>query len=152
MKKGTKRKGRPTRIARRARLSEAAAGGRSAAASAVRRRAAVRRARRARPVVARRAARRASPAIPARTRRALTTIPRAGILVAEGDSWFDYPLNDILSMLEDEHGFEVDAVAHRGDTVEDMAYGVGQFDDFIRLLEKILKRGDVPDAILLSGG
>ena len=103
-------------------------------------------------MVARRAALRAAPAIPARTRHALTTLPPAGILVAEGDSWFDYPLNDILSMLEDEHGFEVDAVAHKGDTVENMAYGADQFDEFIRLLEKILKRGDVPDAILLSGG
>lgn len=42
-------------------------------------------------------------------------------------------------MLEDEHGFEVEAVA-KGDKVEDIAYSVGQFDRFIRLLEKILKR------------
>lgn len=39
------------------------------------------------------------PAMPARTRRALATAPPTGILVAEGDSWFDYPLNDVLSML-----------------------------------------------------
>jgi lysophospholipase L1-like esterase len=74
------------------------------------------------------------------------------LIIAEGDSWFDYPLNDVLSMLEDEHGFDVESVAHKGDTVEDMAYGVGQFDDFVRLLEKLLQRGRVPDAILLSGG
>jgi hypothetical protein len=72
--------------------------------------------------------------------------------VAEGDSWFDYPLNDVLSMLEDRHGFDVESVAHKGDTVEDMAYGVGQFDDFARLLEKLLRQERVPDAILLSGG
>jgi lysophospholipase L1-like esterase len=78
--------------------------------------------------------------------------PPTGLLVAEGDSWFDYPLNDVLSMLEDEHGFDVESVADKGDTVEDMAYGAGQFDDFVRLLEKLLRQGRVPDAILLSGG
>src|SRR5262245_40178529 len=31
----------------------------------------------------------------------------AGVLVAEGDSWFDYPFNDILRILEDHHGYEV---------------------------------------------
>jgi lysophospholipase L1-like esterase len=55
-------------------------------------------------------------------------------------------------MLEDEHGFDVESVADKGDTVEDMAYGAGQFDDFVRLLEKLLRQGRVPDAILLSGG
>ena len=83
--------------------------------------------------------------------RVATAAP-TGLLVAEGDSWFDHPLNDVLSVLEDEHGFDLEAVAHKGDTVEHMAYGADQFDGFIRLLEKILKRGDVPDAILLSGG
>jgi lysophospholipase L1-like esterase len=78
--------------------------------------------------------------------------PPTGLIVAEGDSWFDYPLNDVLTMLEDEHGFDVEAVAHKGDTVEDIAYGAGQFDDFARLIEKLLRQGRVPDAILLSGG
>ncbi len=32
-----------------------------------------------------------------------------------------------------------------------MAYSGGQFDDFVRLLEKLLRQGRVPDAILLSG-
>jgi lysophospholipase L1-like esterase len=94
----------------------------------------------------------AGPQVPARTRRALALPPPAGLIVAEGDSWFDYPLNDVLSILEDEHGFDVEAVAHKGDTVEAMAYGAGQFDDFARLLEKLLRQGRVPDAILLSGG
>jgi lysophospholipase L1-like esterase len=93
-----------------------------------------------------------APQIPARTRRALASPPPTGLIIAEGDSWFDYPLNDVLSMLEDKHGFDVESVARRGDTVEAMAYGMGQFDDFARLLEKLLRRGRVPDAILLSGG
>jgi len=84
--------------------------------------------------------------------RALAVPPATGLLVAEGDSWFDYPLHDVLTMLEDEHGFDVESVAHKGDTVEDMAYSGGQFDDFARLLEKVLRQGRVPDAILLSGG
>jgi lysophospholipase L1-like esterase len=78
--------------------------------------------------------------------------PAAGLVIAEGDSWFDYPFHDVLSILEDEHGFDVESVAHRGDTVEDMAFARGQFDDFVRLLEKLLGQGRRPDAILLSGG
>ena len=50
----------------------------------------------------------------------------AGILVAEGDSWFNYPWTDILRLLEDEHGYEVESVAHYGDTIEEMAYSGGQ--------------------------
>lgn len=110
---------------------------------------------RARPVAPprRRAPKAAPPAIPARTRRALAALPAStGLLIAEGDSWFDYPFNDVLSMLEDEHGFDVESVAHMGDTVEDMAYSGGQFDAFARRLEKLLAQGRVPDAILLSGG
>ena len=34
-----------------------------------------------------------------------------GVLVAEGDSWFDYPWIDVLSELEDVHGFEVESVS-----------------------------------------
>ena len=76
----------------------------------------------------------------------------AGVLVAEGDSWFDYPLNDILRLLEDHHGYDVESVAHKGDRVEDMAYGPGQFEEFSRRLEKLLRQNVVPKAILLSGG
>jgi hypothetical protein len=76
----------------------------------------------------------------------------AGVLVAEGDSWFNYPFHDILSDLEDLHGYEVESVAHRGDTVEDMAYGGGQLDAFSRCVEKVLRRGATPKAILMSGG
>jgi len=75
----------------------------------------------------------------------------AGVLVAEGDSWFDYPFHDVLSQLED-MGFDVEAVAHKGDTVEDMAYSDGQLNDFARCLDKVLRTGAKPRAILLSGG
>jgi hypothetical protein len=76
----------------------------------------------------------------------------AGLLVAEGDSWFDYPLNDVLRLLEDDHGYDVESVANKGDRVEEMAYGRGQLEELTRRLEKLLREGKVPKAILVSGG
>lgn len=76
---------------------------------------------------------------------------RAGVLVAEGDSWFDYPWHDVLQMLEDHHGYDVESVAHKGDSIESMAYS-GQLEEFARLIEKLLRQGVRPTAILLSGG
>ncbi len=73
-------------------------------------------------------------------------------LIAEGDSWFDYPWNDVLSCLEDDHGFDISSVSHKGDTIEEMAYSGGQLEKFVRTLEKMLDRGDRPKAVLLSGG
>jgi lysophospholipase L1-like esterase len=80
--------------------------------------------------------------------------PRATeVLIAEGDSWFDYPLNDVLQILEDDHGYDVESVAHKGDRVEDMAYSDGQLEEFVRRLEKLMRNGaPIPRAILLSGG
>ena len=76
----------------------------------------------------------------------------AGVLVAEGDSWFDYPLHDVLKELEDGYGYDVESVARRGDPIEEMAYGAGQIDELIRRIEKLQARGTEPKAILLSGG
>lgn len=76
----------------------------------------------------------------------------AGLLVAEGDSWFDYPWTDVVRVLEDEHGYDVDSVAHKGDTVEGMAYEGGQLEELTRTLERALRRGTPPRAILLSAG
>jgi len=76
----------------------------------------------------------------------------AGVLVAEGDSWFDYPWSDVLSLLEDHHGYDVESVAHKGDRVEHMAYNGGQLEEFTRTIEKLLRGNVVPKAILLSGG
>lgn len=75
-----------------------------------------------------------------------------GILVAEGDSWFHYPKQDILKVLDDSYGYQIESVAHRGDCVEEMAYEEGQLSEFTRMLQKILRSGKKPDAILLSGG
>jgi lysophospholipase L1-like esterase len=75
-----------------------------------------------------------------------------GVLVAEGDSWFDYPMHDVLKALEDHHFYEVESVAHKGDRVESMAYDDGQLDDFVRRIEKLVARNVKVTAILLSGG
>jgi lysophospholipase L1-like esterase len=74
------------------------------------------------------------------------------VLVAEGDSWFDYPFYDILQKLDDDFGWDIENVAHRGDSVESMAYDGGQLDDFVRAIERVVRRGDAPHAILMSGG
>ncbi len=76
----------------------------------------------------------------------------AGFLAAAGDSWFDYPFHDVLKLLEDHHGYNVESTAHKGDPVEKMAYTGGQLEDFARKLEKIKARGAVPKAVLVSGG
>ena len=73
-------------------------------------------------------------------------------LVAEGDSWFDYLWWDILDMLESKHGFDVESVAKAGDRIEDIAYTGGQLAKFKKVLEKMLRRLELPKAILLSGG
>ena len=93
----------------------------------------------------------AARAVSPRLIRAAGGPARAGVLVAEGDSWFDYPWHDVLRMLEDHHGYDVESVAHKGDSIESMAYG-GQLEEFTRLIEKLLRQSVIPSAILLSGG
>ena len=79
--------------------------------------------------------------------------PSKGILVAEGDSWFDYPRRDVLEYLERDHGYDVvESLAHAGDTLEEIAYEKGQLLKVVRFLKKLANREEVPTAILLSGG
>jgi lysophospholipase L1-like esterase len=145
------RKGRTTSDA--ADVSKAIARGKSRARSALAVRAEQREKRARSVAVASRAIKpAAAPIIPARTLASLGPRATAGVLIAEGDSWFNYPLHDVLQMLEDEHGFDVESVAHKGDRVEDMAFADGQLEEFSRRLEKLLRNGVVPRAILLSGG
>src|SRR5687768_10133747 len=59
---------------------------------------------------------------------AMANAGTSGVLIAEGDSWFDYPGEDVLSVLEDRFDYRVESVAHKSDTVEDMAYGKDQID------------------------
>lgn len=76
----------------------------------------------------------------------------AGFLLAMGDSWFDYPFYDILKLLEDNYGYDVESAAHRGDPIEAMAYQGGQLDNLARCMEKVTERGAMPKAVLVSGG
>ncbi len=97
----------------------------------------------------------AAQAIAARERRGPATRSRGaskGLLIAEGDSWFDYPFFDTLERLEDAFGYEIESVAHKGDTVEGMAYDESQTQTLARLFDKLGQRGAQPRAILLSGG
>ncbi|HJU56583.1 MAG TPA: SGNH/GDSL hydrolase family protein [Pyrinomonadaceae bacterium] len=90
--------------------------------------------------------------VPTKARGLFGTRKTVGVLIAEGDSWFDYPMQDVLRLLEDDYLYDVESVAHKGDNVEDMAHSKGQFEEFARRLEKLLRDGKVPRAILLSGG
>jgi hypothetical protein len=74
-----------------------------------------------------------------------------GLLIAEGDSWFDYPFNSVLGELEN-LSYEIESVAHKGDTAEEMAYDASQLAKLAGLFEKLAQRGETPRAILLSGG
>jgi hypothetical protein len=83
---------------------------------------------------------------------AVVSLETAGFLVAAGDSWFDYPFHDILKLLEDDYGYNVESAAHRGDPIESMAYEGGQLDKLARCLEKVVAHGATPKAVLLSAG
>jgi lysophospholipase L1-like esterase len=82
----------------------------------------------------------------------------AGLLVAEGDSWFDYslfdtvPRVDIVDDLRELHGWRVESVAHKGDNLENMAYDDDQLRALVKTLKRVKDAGEQPDALLLSGG
>ena len=76
----------------------------------------------------------------------------AGYLLAVGDSWFDYPIEDVLTKLDDNYGYNIESAAHRGDRIETMVSHVGQLDKFARCLDQVIALGATPKAILVSGG
>src|ERR1035441_664276 len=80
------------------------------------------------------------------------TAQTAGYLLTVGDSWFDYPIHDILTRLDDNYGYNIESSAHRGDPVEAMVSHVGQLDKFARCKDKIVALGATPKAILVLGG
>lgn len=149
---------RPTakkRSGESAEVRAAIANGREVAEEVLAFRARQRRGRAARAASAAKAGPRRAPGvdrIPAKTLTKLGPKPTAGVVIAEGDSWFDYPFWDVLRILEDDYLYDVESVAHKGDCVEDMAHSAGQFEELARRLEKLLREKKVPRAILLSGG
>jgi hypothetical protein len=110
-----------------------------------------RRAARAAPRAARdapRAARAAGPAL----------APGVGTIVAEGDSWFDYPAGaDLISCLRNHHDLAIDSYATAGDTLENMIYGTGIDGDFERepptISDVLAQIAELqPKVVLFSGG
>jgi len=81
---------------------------------------------------------------------AAASVATKGWIVAEGDSWFDYPGSDILDCL-DQLGYSIQSVARAGDRAEMMAFGKGQLDKLAAAIDKVIAQGK-PKAILLSGG
>jgi len=82
----------------------------------------------------------------------LEALASPGLLVAEGDSWFDYPFFDVLEELEDGYNYDIESVAHKGDSAEEMAYDPNQLAGLARKLERLKREGRTPRAVLLSGG
>jgi hypothetical protein len=78
--------------------------------------------------------------------------PRTPV-VAEGDSWFDFPLGtDILDCLHARHPYRIYRFSRRGDTLENMIYGSVPHEPppIERVLHEIRVRQ--PAAFLFSGG
>ena len=79
-----------------------------------------------------------------------------GVLVAEGDSWFDYrPLSnrDVLKWLRRKHGYDVrEAGPQYGDTLQEMSDDPGQLKRVFECLRDVADEEQEPRALLLSGG
>jgi len=79
-------------------------------------------------------------------------------IVAEGDSWFDYPVGlDILDHLKRDYPYEIFKVAEAGDTLENMVYGTKFGSNFSRStppIETTLRAIEQhqPSVFLFSGG
>lgn len=76
----------------------------------------------------------------------------AGYLLAVGDSWFDYPIRDVLTNLDTNYGYNIESAAHKGDSIEFAMSHVGQLDKFAQLIDKLVSIGAIPKAILVSLG
>lgn len=80
------------------------------------------------------------------------------VVVAEGDSWFDYaPGLDILDFLKGDYGYRIYKHAAGGDTIVNMAWGTGIRRNFAELPpQSILTQRSIekhqPRFLLLSGG
>src|SRR5262245_52015362 len=99
----------------------------------------------------------------ARTASKAPPLPHAppdpiGLVIAEGDSWFDYPPGlDILDLLHRNHGLRIERYSKAGYTLENMVYGTRLptlFDDATPTIEPLIARiAQVkPRVFLFSGG
>jgi hypothetical protein len=64
---------------------------------------------------------------------ALSETAAANVIVAEGDSWFDYPPGlDILDNLKQKYKYKIHKVAEAGDSLENMSFGTKTRRNFSR--------------------
>jgi hypothetical protein len=82
----------------------------------------------------------------------VTANSTAGYLLAVGDSWFAYPVANVLTNLDDNYGYNIEPAVSNGEAIEHMVSRVGELDNFARQLDKIVALGAKPKAILISGG
>ncbi len=111
-------------------------------------------------------AQRGAQAKPLAAMLAATPTKRTFNLLAQGDSWFDYPLGtDLIDCLHSNHGHTITNIAVAGSTLNDEAYGpvpremfglpfgLLQSDDPSRIAELVNRiQHDKPQALLLSAG
>jgi hypothetical protein len=84
--------------------------------------------------------------------------PTGPTLVAEGDSWFDFPVGaDLIDQLVNRHNYNIKKFATAGDTLENMVYGTDLRDvhrrrdpQIIEVLEAVALHK--PPVFLFSGG
>ena len=80
------------------------------------------------------------------------------VIVAEGDSWFDYPVGiDVLDQIRRLWGYKIHRFSKAGDTLENMAYGTDINRQFQRRTPEIEEvkaavRKHKPGFVLFSGG
>ena len=77
-----------------------------------------------------------------------------GIVVAEGDSWFDYlPGIDLLDWLTGDWGWDIRRFGHAGDMLKDMIHGT-ESGSSVSQIEKLLKKVQQyqPKILPFSGG
>jgi hypothetical protein len=87
-------------------------------------------------------------------------------LVAQGDSWFDYPGHDLINFLRDRHGHKIENIAVAGSTLNDIVYGpvpknwlgipqsgdVSRITELLHVIEKTHREDGPLQGVLLSGG
>ena len=84
--------------------------------------------------------------------RAMRATGRMLCVLAEGDSWFDYPVGrSVVAQLEDIAGVPIANMAHHGDEVRQML-ALAQRREITERLREAVRDGLPFDALLFSGG